>query len=59
LKHITENWWRKCSVCGASRCNLLVPSAQHLHATDSQWQSTIAVFANFLMMKGKQNPTVW
>ena len=43
----------KWCVCAAWKSSLLDQCAQLLPVVDSQWQSTIAAFANFLMMKGR------
>lgn len=42
----------KWCVCSACKFSLLDQSVKHLPAGNSQWQSTIVVFANFLTMKG-------
>lgn len=42
----------KWCVCAAWRFSLLDQYAERLPVVDSWWQSTIVIFANFLMMKG-------
>jgi len=49
---ITEKQQRKWCVCSAWLYSLLGLYAYLLRVMDLQWQSTIATFANSLMMKG-------
>lgn len=52
--HFVEKQHQKWCACTAWRFKQLDQSARHLHAMDFQWPSTIAVYVNFLMMKGTQ-----
>jgi len=49
---ITEKQHQKWCVCAAWIYSQLGLYAWHLHVMHFQWQSTIAVYANFSMMKG-------
>jgi hypothetical protein len=49
---ITEKQHQKWCVCAAWIYSQLGLYAWHLHVMHFQWQSTIAVYANSLMMKG-------